>query len=313
MKSAASLFLVLVLLASGAAAQTASTQTAGAEPHIDTVNVNGLKITPEKIIHDYVRTYAKPTTLMGKLARWGAGTPLCPKAVGLPPEFNVFVSERIRTVAGMVGARVQTKVPCDPNMVVLFTPHPQLLLDAIASSRTDLLGYHFAAQVEAMSKVTHPIQAWYATATRDDNGVLIVDNAQAFDECVTNHGGGVNGLMACQTATRGTRLLDGAQSEMFTVTVVVDNAKIVGLPLGAVADYISMLALSQTQEFETCQPFASIVNLMTQGCDASLKTSELSQSDIAFLKAVNSANQNFIGEIQVSDVARHMETSLGGH
>ena len=49
---------------------------------------------------------------------------------GLLPAFNIFVTERIRTIARQIGAPLVTKVPCAPNMVVLFTQHPQeLLLD----------------------------------------------------------------------------------------------------------------------------------------------------------------------------------------
>jgi hypothetical protein len=294
----------------------AAAQTAGAPPppdkHIDTVTVTGPRDV-EKAVNSFVKSYAKPTPLMGKFARWSAGSPLCPKAVGLSTVFNVFVSERIRTVAGMAGAPVQTKAPCTPNMVVLFTPHPQALLDAIRSSHTDLLGYHFVAQEKSLTTVSHPIQAWYATATRDYNGVLQVDDAQAYDDCLAINGGGIKALLACSSASMGTRLIDGEHSEMSTVTVVVDNAKIVGLPLGAVADYIAMLALSQTQAFETCQPLASIVNLMTPGCDVSLKPSELSQSDSAYLKALYKVNPDLLGQGQTSGIAHQMETALGGH
>jgi hypothetical protein len=97
---------------------------------------------------------------------------------------------------------------------------------------------------------------------------------------------------------------------MATATVVVDNSKIVGMPLGAVADYIAMLALSQTQAFETCQPLSSIVNLMTPGCDA--KPSELSESDTAYLKALYKVSPDIMGQGQMSGVAHQMETALGG-
>ena len=36
----------------------------------------------------------------------------------------------------------------------------------------------------------------------------------------------------------GSRVNDGLHSEIGTVTVVVDSTKIVGMPLGAISDYI---------------------------------------------------------------------------
>jgi hypothetical protein len=290
--------LALTLLASGATLA----QPAGHD--VETVTSQAQKIPPDTVIHDFVKSYAKPTPLMGKFARWSPGSPLCPQATGLTPAINLFVRDRIRAVAGQVGAPL-AKLPCRPNMVVLFTPHPQALLDAIRNSRSDLLGYHFVAQEAAMTRVSHPIQAWYATATRDYNGVLRADDPQAFDQCVLEHS-----LIACSAASMGTHVKDGERSEMSTVTVVVDSGRIAGLQLGAVADYIAMLALSQTSAFETCQPLISIANLMSPDCVAQ-KAQELTDTDIAFLKGLYAMDPDILGVGQPARLAHQMEVALG--
>ena len=285
-------FNVLFLIAL-AAPITAFAQT---QPHIDTVTIDADKLPLDQTVHNFIRSYAKPSPMLGKLARWSKGTPLCPHGIGLQPDMNVFVEERIRTVAGLAGAPVQSVVPCKTNMAVIFTPHPQELLDAIRRSRTDLLGYHFVAQVDAMTRVKYPIQAWYATATRDYNGIVRVDDPQAFDECVSFYGVG-----ACSAASMGTRVKDGERSEMTTVTVVVDTTKITGLKLGAIADYVAMLALSQTDAFETCQPLASVANLMAPDCDAR-KAESLTDADLAYLKALYRMDGDVLPEFEQGDI-----------
>jgi hypothetical protein len=280
---------------------------AQAQPPIDTVTVEANKLPLEQTVHNFIRSYAKPSPMLGKLARWSKGTPLCPHALGLQPNINVFVEERIRTVAGLVGAPLQSSVPCKTNMAVIFTPRPQELLDAIRHSRTDLLGYHFVAQVDAMTQVKYPIEAWYATATRDYNGVVRVDDPQAFDECVSFYG-----LGACSAASMGSRVKDGEHSEMTTVTVVVDTTKITGLQLGAIADYIAMLSLSQTDAFNICQPLASIANLMAPDCDAR-KAQSLTDADLAYLKALYRMDADVLPEFEQGDIARQMEQSLQKH
>jgi hypothetical protein len=277
----------------------ASAQTMAAKPEVETVTSTASKSVPEKQIHDFVRTYShQASPVIGKLAQWSRRAPLCPKAVGLSPAFNVFVSDRIRSVAKTVGAPLQTKVTCNPNMVVFFTPHPQALLDTIRHGHPGLLGFHDIAQAESLARVTHPFQAWYATATRNYYGTLM------FDSGLTKY---------IAIPPTGALLDDGLNSEIMAVTVVVDSAKIIGLQLGAVADYISMLALSQTKAFETCQPLASITNLMTPECAASLKSNTLSQYDIAYLTALYRMKPDTIQVAQQSTVADEMKAILNRH
>lgn len=292
------------LAAIAARAQDQTPSQPQQQPHIDTVNVEANKLPLEQTVHNFIKSYAKPSPMLGKLARWDRKTPLCPRANGLSPEFDVFVEERIRAAAAQVGAPLQAKVPCKANMVVLFTAHPQDLLDAIRHSRTDLLGYHFVSQTDALSRVTHPIQAWYATATRDYNGVVRTDDAQALDECIAFYG-----LTACSAASMGTRIKDGQHSEMTTVTVVVDTAKIAGLQLGAVSDYIAMLALSQTDAFETCQQVSSIANLMAPACDT-YRADSFTETDLAYLKALYRMDQDTLPQFEQGDIAHQMERAL---
>jgi hypothetical protein len=73
-----------------------------------------------------------------------------------------------------------------------------------------------------------------------------------------------------------THLGDGLRSEFFHVVVVADLNKLAGYAIGSLADYIAMLALSQTEAFYACQELPSITNLMSVGSDTSSKTNAIS-------------------------------------
>jgi len=333
MKAFIGLFLVLALSASGVAAQTAANQaTLTSDNHIDTVDVTAPKVPLDQAVHSFVNSYVHPTETAGKIARWTSKIPLCPDAVGLSPALNVFVVERIRTVASMVGAPTNLTSPCNDNVVVWFTQHPQDIIDYIAKNNEDLLGYHEISQKKKLATMSYPIQAWYETATRDNNGGLHTDRAwqdpectvamQELDSAIIAYGTGVYAtqpfllqrvLQTCGGASvTGNRVLDGLRGEIGEVTILVDTNKIIGMPLGAVSDYIAMLALSQTKAFLTCQTLTSITNLMTPNCEAQ-KAQTLTEADIAYLKAIYKTDPNVIGSIQTTEIVRQMETELGTH
>jgi hypothetical protein len=303
------------------------------------VTVEASKIPPEKVIAGFVKSYAAPSIHSDKIPKWAQG--ICPIAEGLSPSLNLGVPALLKQLAAQVGAPVG-KEPCNTNVEIIFTRTPQAVLDDIAKNHEDLLGYHDVAQIKRISTMTHPIQAWYATATRDNNGLLRSDSAQENPLCVvaqqqlsqdfadaeakSTRTGGVAAMppsypndlnkvsLYCGgVAVTGNRLNDGLKSEFNYVTVVVDVSKLGELGIKPVANYVAMLALSQTQAFETCQPLASITNLMTPGCDATFKPNTLSSNDIAYLKALYKMNPDNMLAGQQSDIAHQMETALGAH
>ena len=315
--------LALLLSVQAAAAQTAALPPAD---QVETVTSEAPKTPLEKAIAGFVKSYATPTFSVGKIPKWARG--ICPATVGLTAELNLGVTALLRQVAARIGAPVAAKEPCDTNVTVIFTRTPQAVLDDMAKNHQALLGYHEVSQVKRIATMSHPVQAWYATATRDNNGVLIPDSAVHDPQCesdiadlkefppmtpawmvayqnVYRHCGGVQ--------VTGNRLNDGLRSEFGAATIIVDVGKLGELGIKPVANYVAMLALSQTQTFEACQPLLSIVNVMTPGCDESLKPDSLSETDIAYLSALYKTNPDIMLAGQQSSIAHQMETALGGH
>jgi hypothetical protein len=281
--------------------------TASAQNRTESVTVTGQ--TPKartEILRSFIRSTVAPSYGSGKLARWAL--PICPLVIGLKPEENAAVAERIRNDAQSVGARVAGNQPCAPNVTVAFAPDPQALMTKIAASadKKGQLGDNDGAyHRRKLSQVVAPIQAWYGTKTTDVHGAPGMQEVPYPD--VTDY---------CKLApcfiTEGSRLGDGLPNNLARVFVVVDLGKVDGRQVGTIADYVAMLTLLKTDAFPACRPLPSVTNLLTPDCDESLKTSALSDADLAFLRGVYKANAGQNMNLAMGDIFREMEKSPAG-
>jgi len=217
-----------------------------------------------------VRTFVDVATMpspIGQVSRWKVR--ICPKTTGMRPAFTDFVTTRIREIATHIGAPVNPNLDCNANLQIIFTERPQEMLDVIRVKLPELLGYHYAPQAKELATVSHPIQGWYATGSRDRMGQLISDNPYGV-----------------ATATvEGRRLKTGLRSEFVAVTVVVDLITIENQEIGAIADHIAMLAFAQARAFERCREVPSVANMLLD-CDPELKAVALTRFDRAYLRAL---------------------------
>jgi hypothetical protein len=171
MKVAIPLLLAL-LLPLGAVAQPAPPPQAP----VENVTVEANRIAQEKGVHDFIAHSGKASQFLGKIARWRQ--PICPETQGFLEPVAELVTQRVREMAAKIGAPVDQKPLCKPNVLIYFTHEPQALLDELVAKRgDDMLGFHFISQTKALATVTHPIQAWYATGTRDADGRLNLDTS----------------------------------------------------------------------------------------------------------------------------------------
>src|SRR5690606_28520234 len=125
-------------------------------------------------IAKFIQSFAKPTRLVGKLARWE--TPICPVTMGVKADANDFVTRRVKEVAAEAGARVDARENCKPNIEVFFTKAPQALMEDIRQNYAGYIGYYDNRdERDRLTTFNHPIQALYSTATRDLLGHVNVD------------------------------------------------------------------------------------------------------------------------------------------
>lgn len=288
------------LLGLGLAIAAAGTAAAQSVP--ESVTVTGTK--SHQVIEKFVESLATPTRIAGKIAHWEVG--VCPLTVGLKPAFTKFISRRVRDVAAKAGAPVSATADCKPNIEIVFTTTPQALMDNVRRNRSAFLGYHDnAGQADRLARVTHPIQAWYATATRDLRGKTRMDTpaAQGVGEQSAIQGD-TGQLEWGAAAVTGSRLGDGLHSVLYHVIIVADPTRLVQDETGALADYIGLVALAQVSIPEGCQSLPSIVNLLIAGCPP---VAGLTENDKGYLAGLYQMGPGRTLRVQEDEIAFRME------
>jgi len=306
--------LLILLLATPLAAQPAA-------PPVENVTVTGART--RQAIEGFVQSLATPTRATDKIARWQKD--ICPIALGLKPGFLAFITKRLKDVAAQVGAPVNNSPSCQKNIAIIFTTAPQALIDNVRKKTPGLLGYYDNQdQLDTLAKVRRPIQAWYTTATQDVAGQITVDSGRTAGmglmlsvPCTLLYPGFASGGIcyfqpsgAHGAAVSGTRLGDGLRSGLYNVIIVVDPAKLADNEIGALADYIAMLALAQVKTQDTCQPLDSILNLLADGCP---RPAALTANDIGYLTALYKMSPESSIQVQRNEMAYQMQHALDGH
>jgi hypothetical protein len=250
----------------------------------------------EQAISDYVESHAAATHL-GKIARWEDN--VCASIVGLPAGFTKFIIARVKEVAIAAGAPVDADASCKPNVQIIFTTKPQPLLDGIRANEPVMLGYYDnSEQAEEMAKITHPVQSWYETATVDLRGKPVIDS---------RHSG------TSAAAQTGSHLGDGLRSAFYHVTIVADPSKLGDHEIGALADYIAMLALSSPQSQDTCTDLSGILNLTITGCHADAPLKAMTANDSGYLHGLYHIAPGGTLRAQKDGIAFGMKEMLAGH
>jgi hypothetical protein len=176
----------------------------------------------------------------------------------------------------------------------------------------DVVGYH------GTTKVSHPIQAWYVTGIRDNRGAVVVDEdatLQLFTKCdfctppvmqfaSTN--------TAAITSVGGWRDRPDLSSDLLYVTIIVDADQTAHNTVGEIADYVAMMALSRTEDYDDSQLMPSITNLLSPSCDDKLKPSQITATDMAYLRGVYKMDAGAKLQIQQDQIAAEMAAALAG-
>lgn len=245
--------------------------------------------TLDEVVHGFVDAHGKFSPKIDQLTRWV--TPVCPEVRNLPPGYGEFVTKRIKAIAASVGA--PTREPCTLNIEIIFTSDPQTILDKVAESDPLLLGYHFVHDTKRAATVSQPIQAWYVTSTSNTLETYIDDPYK----------GTPSGAL-------GTRFSHGLYSVFNHVLIIANTDKVAGYPIGPVADYIAMLALSQAKEPDNCNEMASVLDYLSTQCAE--RPESLTIADKTYLEGLYHMDKRDIGSLQKSNIAEHMQDGMSG-
>jgi hypothetical protein len=243
----------------------------------------------EFALHHATTHYDMHGSTARNLARWRGGLQsICPITAGVTPGYAAFVTARIRAVAAYVGAPLQSDPQCQSNVQIIFTNNPKEKMDSVTKWAT---GPAFHSRYAGGGKELiefnsdHAIQGWYlmtgggAAALNTDVALLGLNVLPVWPKITQNY---------ISTDNTGTRLGggSGSGSGIGIVILVVDTTKVLGSPIGTIADYLAMLTLSVVQSPDHCDSLPSILDLMSSNCGARKAPTAITAGDLAFLKAL---------------------------
>ena len=317
---------VLALAASAAQAQPAppKSENPPASTTLPSVTVTGAAEPRviQKQAWSFVEAYAAPTPRIGQIGRWHE--PICVTVVNLTPDQTAMVQARVEQVARGVGLPVRPP-GCQPNIQVVLTSEPQAFIDQVAKNDEHALGFHYPSDLRKVKTVTHPIQGWYKTATQSGkpslDGLEFANLTDAAGKPVINAGdlfprarGGESVDFPDNPSPpgcAGSLISDCTRSAFKNVLVVVDSRAVEGKALGAVADYLAMVALSQPRSLDGCSALSSIIDLLAKSpCAGRDPPSELTAADAAYLTALYASNPEGTAVTERGDIAGRMSEML---
>jgi hypothetical protein len=240
----------------------------------------------QKQSRSFVQSYAATANPeIDQIGRWQ--DPVCVQVEGVIPAQAAMVKARIESVAQAVGLRA-ARPGCIANVEVVFSDKPQATMDLVAKRLEPLLGYYHRHDRDKLKTVTHPIQAWYVTATRGQGpnaGVMFSSygqysqlDAKVIDDPDNQPPDG------CAENPHFTACLKSTFNNVF---MVADSRALQGKDLGLVADYMVMLALSQTRSLDGCNALPSVIDVLAKSaCPGRDPPDGLTPADAAYLTAL---------------------------
>ncbi|MEZ5997137.1 MAG: hypothetical protein R3B98_00390 [Hyphomonas sp.] len=302
--------LAVPALASG---EEATANAQDAPLIIDTVTVTGRSPEQAKAFVDQVVDRNKPDE---QLARWNRR--VCTSVAGMRADQAQYLADRIASYAVQLG--LQPEGPgCDPDILIYVSDDPDALAKALFDESRSLFAYYSErfivtesrADLDAFMTTDRPVRWWRISQEMNDDGRPLQGVAGAVGAVVSKDVGGplaISGLdaVAPVSDSPGSRVSLDTREELFRTIIIVDVNQVKGIPLSAVADYLSMVSLAQVSaDLETVsQP--SILNLFSKSPDVMI-THAMTDWDADFLSSLYSIRANRSAVNQVAAIARNME------
>ena len=100
------------------------------------------------------------------------------------------------------------------------------------------------------------------------------------------------------------------EAGFYNVIIVADPTKLADYEIGAIADHMSLLALTQLNALDPCQQLLSITNMLAAGC--ARKADGLTDNDLGYLRGFYKMSPERTALTQQEEIAYKMEQIVTG-
>ena len=228
------------------------------------------------------------TYLNDSLERWNQ--PICPLVAGVPSEQAEIIRARVSEVARDSHAPLGAE-HCKPNLVVVITDDPDLLVENWYKRFRDLFNTcNGLGSVKTFLHSRQAVRVFYNAKFTTAEGLDVGSGLAAFVLNFTSIGD-------CLGAPPvGTLLHHGDVQALTSVIIVVDGRQTTKISIGQLADYIAMMGLAQIRVQADTGTAPSILHLF-QGSDP--QPLGLSPWDEAFLHSLYTTEQSSVLEVPI--------------
>lgn len=281
--------------------------------------VEGVVVTApgsEEAIRNFVATVADPVRGERQLARWDRS--ICTGVAGMHRRYAEFLNDRIARAAIRVGLEAG-EPGCRANVMIFLTGDSDALARDVVENQRSLVSYwgfqgntQGRAALANFATAPRPVRWWHVSHTMTPEG-QIADSSLAG---TMNFGGSPesDSSSMLQSITANVvqvrylgRLRRTTRQNFSHVVIIVDANRISGLPFGAVADYVAMVALSQLDPQAPTDGYPSILNLFADRDAGRPVPTAMTDWDVAYLQGLYTARRdaNNAGR-QQDDIVRSM-------
>lgn len=268
----------------------------------------------EEAARAFAREVSTPPARENQLARFEQS--ICPGVVGLGARQGQYIVDRIAQRALQVELQVG-EPGCQANVLVIVTPDAAAAARALAQEELYLMANYGVREnlstrgAEALTdfvETSRPVRWWHVSQTETADGDVLGH---------TNPYGRPTGMFSQdfrgaevtrpQLSNFG-RLARTTQQAVRNVVVIVDAQQSAHVRLDALADYIAMVALAQTDPRADTSSYDTILNLFG---DVASESAGLTEWDLAYLQGVYAGRGNQLDSgAQTRTIARRMREEL---
>lgn len=276
--------------------------TAAAPVDAPAITVTGSRLT-EAAVAENARSYVRsvlPVPSYGQYARWA--DPVCIKVTGIDDSYAAMVQARIIDAARAASVRI-AKAECKPNLSVVFTEDAAITVAAIVRKKPKQIARLNGTERATLLTAPLPVRWWHGIELRGADGRAAAPAASSALMSAQSGGGvplaNILPADAPQTDSWSSSLINTQVAVWVTSgVVVVDIGLATGKPLGAVADYVAMVALAPMKLPPAAPAVPSILGLFA----TETPTTALSDWDKAFLATLYRIQMNRSGDRQTGQL-----------
>lgn len=247
----------------------------------DAIEVIGRRMSEEKARKEANEFIRRSVVAHGErpVARWVNA--VCPKVLGIQPEYAAIVERKLRVIAAAADIPV-ARPGCKTNIVVGFATDARDVVQHIAKKSPHRIAEVFPPDRDALLKGDAPVRWWYGTKMTSPDGDSTSNDAPVAAFGTAEGGGSALALGAETVQGYGSSSLIRTQvvRALRSATVVIDVNRAEGVPLDAVAAFAAMVAFAEVRPAKIPPP-NSILGLFAS--DA--RVGNATDWDISFLKA----------------------------